>query len=281
MLVPGDEASLFDFLGRSLESSLFFFSNIERAGLVDRGQPLQGTYLARVDEQGAITAVVGHAWNGNLLLQGDAGLEQAVLKVADFSKRQIRGLVGPWPLVCRARRALGLESVPAAHDGAELLYQLNLDGLQLPALLSRDDVTLRVPTASEARGVLSEWRADYHVETLGKQRTPELSEQSRREVDNWLAAGTLWLLAVGGAPVAMTGFNAEARGIAQVGGVFTPPAARGRGYARAAVAASLLLARQRGATRSVLFTSEANQPARRAYQALGFRAIGDFGLVLF
>jgi predicted GNAT family acetyltransferase len=37
----------------------------------------------------------------------------------------------------------------------------------------------------------------------------------------------------------MTGFNAQPRGIAQGGGVFTPPALRSRGYARAAVAGSL------------------------------------------
>jgi uncharacterized protein len=67
----------------------------------------------------------------------------------------------------------------------------------------------------------------------------------------------------------------------QVGGVFTPPARRGHGYARAAVAASLALARARGAQRSVLFTAATNQAARRAYTALGHESIGDFGLVLF
>jgi predicted GNAT family acetyltransferase len=82
--------------------------------------------------------------------------------------------------------------------------------------------------------------------------------------------------------VAMTGFNSEARGVAQVGGVFTPPALRRRGYARSAVAASLQLARKhRGAVRSTLFTAETNLAACQAYLALGYRIVGDFGLVLF
>ena len=281
VLVPGDEPRLFAFLSGFLESSLFFFSNIERAGLLDRGQQFEGTYLAHIDASGAITAVVGHSWNGNVLLQGDVGLEDAVLRVAEFSRRQIRGLIGPWSLVCRARRALELDDVPAAHDGMDLLYDLSLDQLRVPELLSRDDVTLRAPTAREASGVVSDWRADYHVEILGKQRTPALAEQARREVEAWLASRFLWVLSVGGSPVAMTGFNAEARGVAQVGGVFTTPAARRLGYARAAVAASLLQARERGVGRSVLFTGETNQPARRAYEALGFKAVGSFGLVLF
>ncbi len=281
VLVPGDERRLFDFLSNFLESSLFFFSNVERAGLLDRGQQFQGTYLARFDASGAITAVVGHSWNGNVLLQGDVGLEDAVLRVADFSKRQIRGLIGPWALVCRARRALELDDVAAAHDGVDLLYDLSLEQLRVPALLSRAGVALRAPTAAEASGVLPEWRADYHVEILDKHRTQALADQARREVEAWLGERSLWVLSVDGSPVAMTGFNAESHGVVQVGGVFTPPAARRRGYARAAVAASLLQARARGVSRCVLFTGEANQPARRAYEALGFRVVGDFGLVLF
>ena len=91
----------------------------------------------------------------------------------------------------------------------------------------------------------------------------------------------LWVLTLGDQIVAMTGFNAMARGIAQVGGVYTPPALRGRGYARAAVAASLKLAREQGAVRSVLFTAETNLAAQRAYTALGYQVAGDFGLVLY
>ena len=66
----------------------------------------------------------------------------------------------------------------------------------------------------------------------------------------------------------------------QVGGVFTPPELRGRGHARAVVAGSLLSARAAGVSRAVLFTERENAPARRAYQALGFRVVGDYGMVL-
>jgi predicted GNAT family acetyltransferase len=61
--------------------------------------------------------------------------------------------------------------------------------------------------------------------------------------------------------------------------VYTPPELRGRGFARAAVAASLLEARAEGAARAVLFTSSG--AAARAYEALGFVRAGSFGLVLF
>ena len=80
--------------------------------------------------------------------------------------------------------------------------------------------------------------------------------------------------------VSFTGFNAKTRGIVQVGGIYTPPAHRRNGYARAAVAASLLLAREQGATRSTLFTDVENEGAVRAYTTLGYRAVGDFCLLL-
>jgi predicted GNAT family acetyltransferase len=42
----------------------------------------------------------------------------------------------------------------------------------------------------------------------------------------------------------------------------------------------LLAAREAGATLALLFTTEANLPARRAYAALGFEAIGSYRLLL-
>jgi RimJ/RimL family protein N-acetyltransferase len=282
VLVPGDEAQLFRFLTPHLESSLFFFSNIEKAGLLDGGEALQGTYVARFDAAGAITAVAGHSWNGNVMLQGDEGLEAAALHAVSRSGRVVRGLIGPWALVCRARQALQLEQTRAVHDDKELLFTLSLDQLAVPALLSRADVALRAPSEAEAVDLLSPWRADYHVESLGAPRTPELAEAAREQMRSWRSAGTLWVLTVAGEIVAMTGFNAETRGVCQVGGVFTPPALRSRGYARSAVAASLQLAqKERGANRSVLFTAETNQAACHTYLSLGYRVVGDFGLVLF
>ena len=87
------------------------------------------------------------------------------------------------------------------------------------------------------------------------------------------------MLEVSGAPVAYQQFNAMLPDVVQVGGVWTPPALRGRGYARAVVAGSLLAARGDGVRRAVLFTGDENVPARRAYAALGFERVGDWGLL--
>lgn len=280
-LAPGDEAELFAFLEPYVDSSLFLFANVERAGLADRGEPFQGTYVASFDAAGKMTAVAGHSWNGNVIVQGDEGLEAAVVRAVELSGREVRGLLGTWGLVCRARRALGLEHARAARDGKEVLMSLPFAQMKRPATLDRGDAALRAPTVAEARGLLREWRIAYEIETLGAAPGRELEERAASMTLEWRDRGTLWVLTLGGEVVAMTGFNAEARGIVQVGGVYTPPGLRGRGHARAAVAASLELARSNGATRSVLFTGETNLAAQRAYLALGYRVVGDFGLVLF
>ncbi len=87
------------------------------------------------------------------------------------------------------------------------------------------------------------------------------------------------MLDVGGTIVATTAFNAQIPEMVQVGGVYTPPASRGRGYARCVVAGSLLDARADGtADRAILFTP--NPAAARAYEAIGFRRISDYALVM-
>ncbi len=89
------------------------------------------------------------------------------------------------------------------------------------------------------------------------------------------------MLEAEGRPVAYTAFNAVLPDCVQVGGVFTPPAERGRGLARCAVAGSLLAAREGGTRRSVLFTQDDNHAAQSAYRAIGYELVGDYGLVLF
>jgi uncharacterized protein len=280
ILREGDESLLLSFLEKHLESSVFLVSNAERGGLVDRGEALQATYAANLVD-GAITAVAAHGWNGNLLVQGDRGLEPAAHLATTTTGRDIRGIVGPLGLVQRARAALGLEAKPVARELEDRLFVLELDRLRVPALLEAPEFSLRPPTDAELVGTVAGWRAAYHEEVLGTERTPELSERALRETRAWRDAGNCWVLVRGGELVALTGINARARGIVQIGGVFTPPELRRRGYARAAVAASLIGERERGATRSTLFTGIENTGAIRAYTTLGYEETGEFGLLLF
>jgi predicted GNAT family acetyltransferase len=108
-----------------------------------------------------------------------------------------------------------------------------------------------------------------------------LSTVSRDDVELGIAEGSGFVLERDGVPVAYQQFNAAVEDVVQVGGVWTPPPLRGRGYGRAVVAGALLAARAEGARRGVLFTGETNVQAQRAYAALGFTRVGDWALFFF
>jgi RimJ/RimL family protein N-acetyltransferase len=277
----GDEDALRDFLAPYEASSMFLLANSRAAGLVDQGQALQGTYVAAI-EPGKWSGVAAHYWNGILVLQApEARTLEPVARAAILrSGRELRGLVGPREQVFGALRALSLQDRPTTHDSREKLYELSLAELRVPDALASGRIVCRRPRASEL-DVLAAWRAEFSIESLGLSDGDDLRAESRADLVRQDANGSVWIALEDGRPVSLSAFNARLPAIVQVGGVYTPPEWRGRGYARCAVAGSLLAMRQAGAERAVLFTEEKNSAARAAYEALGFRVVGDYGLVIF
>lgn len=179
----------------------------------------------------------------------------------------------------RCARRSGLDGVPASKESREDLYALNLVDLIVPQALESGALRCRHPVPSEV-DLLVAWRVNFCVEALGTEDGPELRRSACAEVDLLREREADWVLLNGATPVSYSGFNATLPDIVQVGGVWTPPELRGRGYGRAVVAGSLLAARRAGVRRAVLFTDPHNPAARTAYRALGFRIVGDDGLVL-
>ncbi len=259
ILRSGDEAALESFLAPRADTSMFLRSNARRAGLKDQGRPLQATYAAAFGPEG-ISAVAAHCWNGFLLVQAPEQLREVTRAALSASGRALKGISGP------ADQPL---------DDAELLYSLDLSRLRVPPLLST--LTFRRPRDADLPGLIL-WREQYLVETGLAAPGPDLHAAARSGIELLQAQGDQWLLEDAGAPVSYTAFNARLPDVVQVGGVWTPPGRRGRGYARCAVAGSLLEARAGGARRAILFTGSAQ--AARAYEALGFERSGDYGLLI-
>jgi ribosomal protein S18 acetylase RimI-like enzyme len=277
-LQPGDEAALDTFLARHADSSMFLRSNVRAVGLLDRGQPLQGTYVAAF-EHGAIVAVAAHCWNEMVLVQAPVYVEASVTEAVRCSGRVVAGFSGPWRQVVAAREALGLGDAPAIKDSHEDLYALDLQHLVVPAALAAGELSCRHSEKREL-DLLVEWRVGFAVEALGATDDPELRKASRENVLLHHARRSDWVLFDGETPVSYSVFSAMLPEIVQIGGVWTPPTLRRRGYGRSVVAGSLLEARKQGVQRAVLFADPRNPAAKRAYLALGFRIVGDYGLVL-
>ena len=273
ILTPGDESLLESFLLPRVESSLFLLGNMRAAGLADRGQRKQGTYVAALEE-GEMVAVAGHFWNDNIIVQAPQHAALLTATARRATGRPLALLLGPADQVEAALQGLAVQ-LPE-FDAREILYGLDLNDLVMPVPLQTGEVRSRVIERRDA-GTVADWRAAMSIEQFHEPDTPELRAGAVESTENSLRSGRRWVLEDGsGQLVSMCDFNAELAEMVQVGGVFTPPEQRRRGYARAVVAAALLDARAEGVADAILFTKETNAPARRAYKALGFQAIGDY-----
>ncbi len=277
-LQPGDEVALERFLLTHLDSSMFLLSNLRKAGLLDTHERYSGTYSAALaDEQ--IVGVVAHYWNDNLLCQAPMHLDALCRQALANSRRPLAGIVGPGEQVNLICQSFALTQQQFKLAGTEGLFALSLANLLLPAALQNGTVVGRPMRASDL-DQLSCWRAAYNHEALGDPDTPESLVDAQNEMTRTLQEGVGWVLEAAGQLVAMSAFNATIAEAVQVGGVYTPPALRGRGYGRAVVAASLRDAHAKGAQRAILFTDDDNFAAQTAYRSLGFQRVGDWGLVL-
>jgi RimJ/RimL family protein N-acetyltransferase len=275
-LDEGDERALEAFLAPRLTFSIFLVSNMRRMGLVDRGERYQGTYIAAF--KGAdIVGVAAHYWNGMLILQAPAYLEEIISTALSLSGRPLQGLIGIDEHVQRAKENLGLVQADYQIDEADGLYSLDLANLIVPSQLEAGQVQGRRLEPGDI-DLVTEWRVAYLVEFLDALENSDLWERSRASMEEKCRTGESWVLEVNGEIVSNTSFNAGTKEVVQVGGVYTPGELRGRGYGRAVVAVSLLDAGNEGAEKAVLFTGDGNLAARKAYAALGFKRIGDYRL---
>lgn len=282
ILTPDDAPAMEAYLQPRADSSVFLRSNALHHGLAEGTHRLSGTYAGAFEGE-VMRGVCGFFRVGNVIFQAPPDLATDLARLAiQAAGRPVHWLIGPPEQVDAALDGLGCSEAPTSLVTEEILYALALDELRVPAALAHGDLSCRLATAEDVRP-LTPWALDYLRETLAADEDdPEMESGPdpaalMRRIDE----DQLFVLQEGDQPVAMTGFNAELPDTVQVGGVYTPPALRSRGYAKAAVAGSLLERRARGATRSILFTAEENLPAQRAYVALGYEPVGHYKLIRF
>jgi predicted GNAT family acetyltransferase len=275
ILDDADAAALENFLSRHADSSMFLLANSRKAGLVDRGLPFQATYAGAFDGE-RMVAAAAHSWLGTIVVQAPEQLASVVRAAVAASGRRVTGVLGPYAQAVEAARTLGATQL--GHEGRELLYAVDLRTLRIPDALAQQHVVCRRPRDDELP-LLTDWRVDYVLETKVEAEGPDLRARCAVSIELLHADGADFVLGRAGVPVAYCCYNARIAETVQIGGVWTPRQLRGRGYARSAVAGALLAARTQGASRAVLFTPEANVPARRSYESLGFSVVGDYGLI--
>ncbi|WP_432120418.1 GNAT family N-acetyltransferase [Streptomyces sp. S1] len=128
----------------------------------------------------------------------------------------------------------------------------------------------RVATAADIP-LAAAWAREF-VRNIGE----EPDEDYTGPVTERISGGRLLLWEEdGGRPVSMACFSPVAEGQSRVHLVYTPPAARGRGYAAGATTAVTRAALAAGAAQVLLFADLANPTSNALYRRLGYRPVAD------
>jgi GNAT superfamily N-acetyltransferase len=262
-VTPADMPATCAILKRQPHLAMFPLSNLDRYGL-DGAHPRASSFWRDGDNVLCVTR------NGIVLpvIAPDAASAAA----RAIAGRELTGVIGE----AKGARALVLAAGltgPATLDRDEPQFLLDLDDLTVP-----DTSGTLIALGDAPRTLMEDWRVAYDVEALGDTEAVARSRVTA-ELDDYIAHDSHRVLMVEGQPVCTTGFNASLPGIVQVGGVYTPPHLRNRGYARRAVALHLSEAWVRGVKQATLFASSGD--AARAYRSIGFQPCGDWTLCLF
>lgn len=124
--------------------------------------------------------------------------------------------------------------------------------------------------------LLTGWAVGFDQEVWKRPPAEGDVAGARRQVEGKIAAQELYLWEVGGEPACMaSSARPTRRGIA-VNYVYTPPPLRGRGYARACVAALSQRLLDAGFAFCTLFADLDNPVSNRVYQQVGYQLLVEF-----
>ncbi len=178
------------------------------------------------------------------------------------------------PTFVMGRADLVTQAVPLAGqriDRIERHYFAELPGHRFHPSKQRTAAVVRRATRNDINALVDLY---YHTDGFEQLTAPQL----RRVLTHRITHFRTYLAQESQQAAAAASTSAETASAAMIGGVWTAPWARNRGYAQAVVGllcAELLRERRR----PYLFYLEGNAPAARVYTRLGFRVIGSWNVI--
>ncbi len=266
---PEDRPAIEIFLKKHIATSMFPLSNLRRYGM-NGGHPRAMQFWVRW-QAGQIMDLLPVSEECVVFPQCPTGPWGQVKTV--LTGTAVKGMLGDARQIDALRGVLGLPE-QGGLDLKEPRYELALRDMIVPDCAG---FVLR-PLADAPRDLIIGWRYAYLEESLAMPGE-DSAQKAKDDVEIYLAADTHRLLCQGDTPVAMTGFNAVLPEAVQIGGVYTPPEARSRGFARRAVAMHLHEAQADGVENAMLFA--ASVQACKAYEAIGFVRTGAFAILFY
>lgn len=272
---PKNQKQMIAFLKNHDDYTLFLLGNFENYGPSLGEAPYSGNYyLVRLDNE--IIAVFCLTMSGSLLFQSiiREPIFETVLATCLEEKIPITGLVGDWEFCSVFWQFLKEKKIIQTEKfiSKEILYQTNVSSrlsiLQSNVrLLEADDYTQWKPL-----------RLDYLIEEgfpnnlTDKQMLELFIDKCNKKI--------IWGFFVNNQLVSIADLNAKAFDLGQLGGVYTAPKFRQKGYSKAVISKLLAdLKTIHSINKLIIFTGEKNFPAQKLYESIGVKQIGHFALL--
>jgi uncharacterized protein len=230
-------------------------------------------YMACVeDERGDIALVALRTPPHNLILSlpaPDTELSSAITALLSDVRAvtdNLRGVIGPYEPASRFATEWGDSLEMNVMAGIrERIYQL----ARVPPLQPAPGAMRHIEERD--RELLRAWLKEFLLEALGE-HVPTADGM----IDSRLRGGGsgmyLW---EDGEPVSLAGYGGPTPHGIRIGPVYTPPEARGRGYASALVAQMSQRLLDEGREFCFLFTDLTNRTSNHIYQEIGYEPVGD------
>lgn len=269
------QKDMIDFLKRHDNYSLFLLGNFENYGATLSEQPYSGNFklIRSLDE---IVSVFCLTKKGSLLIQSvvHEPVFEIVLASCLEEALPLTGLVGDWDFCHLFWKFLKHKKVIQSETfvSKEILYNIDLS-----KVLHHPQPNVRLLIADD----YNQWKP-LRLDYLKEEGFPnDLSDDQLLElfVDKCKKKIT-WGYFIKDQLVSIADLNAKASDMGQLGGVYTDPNFRKKGYSKAVIHKLLSdIKKIHNIRKLVIFTGENNLPAQKLYESIGVNQVGYFALL--
>lgn len=255
--------------------SLLLLGNFENYGAHLGEAPYSGNYKV-IRLGNTIITVFCLTKRGNLLIHSTVKepIFSIVLSACLEEKIPIAGLLGEWKF-CHSFWKFLKEKEIIQRDtftSKEILYQANMANIS-----SVQQPKVRLLEIND----YSQWKP-LRIAYLKESGLPyDLSdEQLLMLFVNKCNKKIIWGFFLEGKLVSIADLNAKASDLGQLGGVYTIPNFRQKGYSKAVIYKLLAdLKTIHNIRKLIIFTGEYNLPAQKLYESIGVKSVGHFALL--
>ena len=264
------------FLMNKEDFSLFLLGNLEACGRKLTSSPNSGNFKL-IRYQNSVVCVFCLTRRGNLILQSSISEDWILEMILESCKEEdlrIEGLLGEWDF-CQKLWALFKKKGIIHKDlfvSKQILYSIKLGEKTLS-----HDPNIRLLKAED----YIQWQPLRIAYLLEEGLPNDLSaEQLYDQFLERVHAKIAWGYFLEGTLLAMAELNAKAKNLGQVGGVYTTPKARKKGFAQSVMRTLMKDALDlHKICKLIIFTGETNLKAKKLYESLDVHPVGYYALM--